>query len=109
MTTVTILRRQDGSITGFEAKGHAMYAENGADIVCAGISAILQTAVLGITEVLKLDAGYELSGGQAALILSRECDKQKEADIVLETMLCGLKSLQMAHGEYLSIKERRCK
>lgn len=31
-----------------KVKGHAGYAPHGQDIVCAGVSAILQTAVLGL-------------------------------------------------------------
>lgn len=31
-----------------DADGHANYAPNGQDIVCSAVSAILQTAVLGL-------------------------------------------------------------
>lgn len=34
-------------------KGHANYAEHGQDIVCAGVSAIIQTAILGLEEIAK--------------------------------------------------------
>ncbi|MFP3390613.1 ribosomal-processing cysteine protease Prp [Brevibacillus sp. SIMBA_040] len=34
-----------------EAVGHANYAEHGKDIVCAGISTIMQTALLGIQAI----------------------------------------------------------
>ncbi|MEK3744723.1 ribosomal-processing cysteine protease Prp [Brevibacillus sp. FSL K6-0770] len=34
-----------------EAVGHANYAEHGKDIVCAAISTIMQTALLGIQAV----------------------------------------------------------
>jgi uncharacterized protein YsxB (DUF464 family) len=35
-----------------EAKGHALYNE-GNDIVCAAVSAIIQTAVLGLAEIAR--------------------------------------------------------
>jgi uncharacterized protein YsxB (DUF464 family) len=34
-----------------EAAGHANYAEHGKDIVCAAVSAIMQTALLGLQAV----------------------------------------------------------
>jgi len=34
-----------------KSDGHANYAKHGSDIVCAGISAILETTVLGLTEL----------------------------------------------------------
>nr|WP_256436316.1 ribosomal-processing cysteine protease Prp [Brevibacillus sp. HB1.4B] len=33
------------------AVGHANYAEHGKDIVCAGVSTIMQTALLGIQAI----------------------------------------------------------
>ena len=38
---------ESGRMT-IEVEGHAMYDAHGRDIVCAGVSAILQTAVLGL-------------------------------------------------------------
>jgi uncharacterized protein YsxB (DUF464 family) len=34
-----------------EAVGHANYAEHGKDIVCAAVSAIMQTALLGLQAI----------------------------------------------------------
>ena len=41
---------ESGQMT-IEVKGHAMYGAHGRDIVCAGVSAILQTAVLGLEAI----------------------------------------------------------
>lgn len=51
MTTAIFFRR-DGLITGFEIKGHAGYAQSGADIVCSAISTASHMAVLGLEKVL---------------------------------------------------------
>ena len=47
---------QDGRITGFSCSGHSGYAEEGSDIVCAAISALTQGAVIGLKEVIGLEA-----------------------------------------------------
>jgi uncharacterized protein YsxB (DUF464 family) len=41
-----------------DVKGHAGYAPHGHDIVCAAVSAILQTAVLGLESVAQSYSGH---------------------------------------------------
>lgn len=110
MTTVTLDILPSGKISGFCSKGHAGYAEPGSDIVCAGISAILQTAYLGLTRVAELFAGLEMEDGEMTVVLERALSEpqRREADIILETMRQGLLSLKEAYPEYLNIDERRC-
>ena len=49
-----------------EVEGHAMYDAHGRDIVCAGVSAILQTAVLGLEAIAENYPGHVqvTQGGQ---------------------------------------------
>jgi uncharacterized protein YsxB (DUF464 family) len=49
MTNIKV-RLVDGDFI-IEAKGHANFAPMGRDIVCSAISAILQTAVLGLQNI----------------------------------------------------------
>ena len=51
MITVSIEYR-DEQIVAFTITGHAGYAAPGQDIYCAGVSAIAQTAVLGLARAL---------------------------------------------------------
>ncbi len=63
MTTVTF-HSADGRIDGFVVEGHSGYAEEGADIVCAAISAAVGLTECTINEVLGL-------GG----VISREANR----------------------------------
>lgn len=49
MTKITVVQ-SDGYMK-IEVKGHANYAPHGKDIVCAGISAIVQTCALGLQAI----------------------------------------------------------
>lgn len=49
--------RNEGEI-GILIRGHADYAPRGLDIVCAGVSAIIQAAVCGLREIAKEYPGY---------------------------------------------------
>ena len=45
MTSIRFSRDKSGRLSGFTVVGHTGYAPEGEDIVCAGVSALSQTAV----------------------------------------------------------------
>ena len=107
MVLVTVIREQ-GTPVGFELTGHADQGAYGEDIVCAGISAITETALLGITDVLKLDAAWTREEGDLRCELSRETagEDREKAAIVFNTMIAGLTSLQQAYPKSLKFSYR---
>ena len=50
----------DGNVDSLTVSGHALYANPGKDIVCAGISSITQTAVLGVKELTNLKHSFKI-------------------------------------------------
>ena len=103
-----IVFREEGTLVGFELTGHANQGAYGEDIVCAGISAITETALLGITDVLKLDAAIAQEEGHVRCELSRETagEDLMKAAIVFNTMIAGLTSLQQAYPKSLKFSYR---
>lgn len=49
MINITV-KEENGHIN-IDVNGHANYAPHGQDIVCAGVSAILQTTILGLEAI----------------------------------------------------------
>ncbi|MCH5278319.1 MAG: ribosomal-processing cysteine protease Prp [Christensenellaceae bacterium] len=107
MTVITVFRK-GGRLVGFDAVGHADYADAGEDIVCAAISAVTQTAVLGITELIGCSAAFEMEDGCLRLMLdgSVEDEQWQRAELILGTMLVGLRSIQDEYCDYLKLIER---
>ena len=107
MVRVTVLRER-GTPVGFELTGHADQGVYGEDIVCAGISAITETALLGVTDVLKLDAATARENGHLRCELSRDTAPEdlEKAAIVFDTMIAGLTSLQRAYPKSLKFSYR---
>lgn len=60
MVEVRIRKDSRDRLSSFFAGGHAGWADNGEDVVCAAVSALLQAAWLGLTEV----AGFEVTGSR---------------------------------------------
>ena len=48
---------------GIKVSGHANYAEDGKDIVCAGVTALTQTLIGSIEDLTRDKIEYEISSG----------------------------------------------
>ena len=55
MVSIGIQRNSDGQVVGCHMSGHAGYDEHGFDIVCAAVSALSATAMLGLTQIARQD------------------------------------------------------
>lgn len=112
-TTVTFLKRSDGALLGYRANGHSGYAEAGADIVCAAISALTQTTLNGLKNVLKAPVMFDQDDDGAFIeaILTPEAseDQIRQAQLLLVTLQEGLQAIQREYPRNLRIifKERR--
>lgn len=105
MIKIQVQRDQSGEIRRFTVEGHAGYAEHGRDIVCAAVSAVTQTAILGLKEVLKLPVVVEMRDGYLSCRLPEVvvATARPMAQAVLETMLAGLKDIQEGYPDFIEL------
>ena len=68
MTTITFHSAQ-GRLDGFVVEGHSGYAEAGADIVCAAVSAAVGLVECTVNEVLGLEASVKIREKDARIAL----------------------------------------
>lgn len=112
-TTVTFFRRSDGALIGYQAEGHSGYADAGADIVCAAVSALTQTVLNGLKNVLKAPTLFDIDDQWAFIEarLSPEAtdDQVDRAQLLLVTLLEGLQAIERDYPRNVRIifKERR--
>lgn len=109
MTKVTLIMRNN-QITAFDISGHSGYSKHGEDIVCAAISAITQTAELGITELLRIPAKVNKNdkAGRLTLHLPQEISSSdmEKAQILLQTMKLALENLLHGYSKYFKMEEK---
>lgn len=107
MVEVTIFRDYCSKIVKFAGEGHSGYAPKGADIVCAGVSALLHTTRLGLIAHLEIDAKARVRNGWLSCSLPEdlEVEARRGADTLLETLLIGLKEIEKEHPDYVKVKE----
>ena len=104
MITIKVNFNKEGLITGYKVESHAGLAEAGKDILCAAVSAITQTPILGLERHLKRHPRCQVAEGT----LKVELDKVDEAtQTLLATMLCGLQDLTEKYPENVRIEEQR--
>ncbi len=95
---------------GFVIRGHAGAAEPGQDLVCASISALTQTALLGLDAFLTVKPVWKMGNdGYLECWLSEglsPADLEK-AEVIMGTLELGLKSIEEGYGQYLKVSKRR--
>ena len=98
---------EEDRITGFSVSGHSGYAENGTDIVCAAISAIVTMAEATINEVCGAKAKVRVKEADAriTLTLPASCDEEESVQAVLAGMLLTLCNLRDQYPDYIEVLE----
>lgn len=100
---------RDGVVSGFTVKGHAGCGSFGNDIVCAAVSALTQTAVLGLERYLVQPPQVIVEPGLLQLHLPRKLDagERNLAGVILGTMYLGLQATAAEYSKYIKIEEIR--
>jgi len=110
MINVEFLLDSADNITGFSIEGHAEYAEYGRDIVCAAVSAVSQTAVIGLQKLLKGKPKVVQEKGRLILRLPEDLsfEQRQIGNAVLKTMYWGLEAVKNEYKGYIKLIVRRC-
>lgn len=107
MTHITI-KKQNGSIVEVVADDHAGFGVEGEDIVCAGVSTLINTALLGLVQVAGINVNYHINVEQANVRFTLPSDMDNamrhDADVILSTMLCGLTDLRTEYSDFIELE-----
>lgn len=112
-TTVTFFRRSDGAYVGYRTEGHTGYARAGVDIVCAAVSALTQSTLNGLENVLCAPVRARISDRPALLEVEFKPDvtpsQLSQAQLLLVTLLEGLRAIERGYPRNVRIiiEERR--
>lgn len=108
--TKIVITKCNNSIAEIECDGHSGYGVEGEDIVCAGISCITQTALLGLLQVACVNVSYEADAkrGYLKIVVPKELSKQDRhnCDIILNTMLIGLSDMYQGFSDFIELEVR---
>jgi len=107
MTEVQVRRGPDGTVTELRVKGHTGYAEQGEDIVCAGVSALVVTCLIGLKRVAQHPhEGKARSGSMFCKLLpGGTLESAAKAQAILETTVLGLQDIAKDYHQFIRVTE----
>ena len=105
MVRVGVWRNQSEKIFSFRFEGHAGAGEHGNDLVCAAVSALAETTLIGLGNYVKADLIHEIKPGY--LVFTLEKEPTRETDVLLETLLLGLTEIAKLYETNLKIDHYR--
>jgi uncharacterized protein len=97
----------NGKIISYKLEGHAYYNEYGKDIVCAGVSAVSIGTVNSIEALLGIVPEHTIYEGFLKVDIPERIESKtfEQVQLLLESMVIMLKSIQESYGEFLTIEE----
>ncbi|MGJ0848178.1 ribosomal-processing cysteine protease Prp [Tissierella praeacuta] len=97
MIEVKLYKNDMGNYHRYEVEGHAGYAEYGKDIVCAGVSAITQSALLTLERIcINARSGYDEKRNYLYVTVPFYQITRKEVQAIFSLLELGIKSIEMA-------------
>lgn len=94
---VTITRTKDE----IRLEGHANYAPEGLDIVCAGVSALVQTLIQSVQELTEDKIEYDMSPGR--VYIKFWC-LSEQAQVLLNAFFIGVGQIAEAYPDNVHVQ-----
>ena len=85
---------------GLTADGHAGYAEAGKDIVCAGVSTLIQSLVYSLEALTDDQIQYHMEPGHMEV---KYRDLSEQGRLLVDSFFIGLSGISAAYPEYVQL------
>lgn len=107
MIQVAIEENSSGQVRSFEMKGHAEFAENGKDLVCAGASAVSFGAVNAIMVLTNItpDIQQGQDGGflKVSFPQNLTSEKNEQVQLLVQAMIVSLQTIEQDYAQHIKI------
>lgn len=97
---------KDGKKVALVATGHTGFSERGSDVVCAGVSALVQALFYGFHEVLKeKNLRSAIDAKKATMSLDWSACLSPAGNVIAETVIGSLKEIARVYPDHVRILE----
>ena len=104
MTSITVIK-EDERVLAFTCNGHAGYAKESEDIVCAAISILVINTINSIEALTNTKPIVETEQESGYIHCSFEDDVTDDATLLLNSMILGLSQIKEQYGtKYIDVK-----
>lgn len=84
--------------------GHANFAQKGNDVICAGVSVLVQSIFNGLTEVLHYKIPYRIADGYFYFeVPYRYLIEDSRVKALMDTLLINLKDLENTNKKHIKL------
>ena len=106
MTTITLLYHA-GVLTGIQSRGHSGFAARGQDIVCAAVSTLMQSLVLGLEDVAHLQ-GLEVEMDERIPVIRAvwPSSEQERISLLTETTARSLEEIARENPGHIKLTRK---
>ena len=107
MVEVRIRKDSHDRLSSFFASGHSGWAESGDDVVCAAVSAVLQAAWLGLSEVAHVEVEAARENGKLSLIWARGARSDAAAQAIVATAALSVEHIAAQYPGHVRVVHER--
>ncbi len=98
MTKIVFFTEGD-KYKGFVASGHADYADEGEDIICAAISVLITNTINAIAEINHEEIQFSCDEESAYIAFNLLTNKEESTQVLLKALVMGLEGIQNEYGK----------
>ncbi|MBR2506212.1 MAG: ribosomal-processing cysteine protease Prp [Bacilli bacterium] len=95
-----LIKLEGNSFSSLEIKGHAGSGPYGHDLVCSGVSALVTGCLNNINE----PNNFKIVLKEGHVNVVKIGDISEHDEIVLETLITGLKTIEESYKQFIQIK-----
>ena len=101
------IKRSAGQFSQVKVNGHAGKAPHGEDIVCAGVSTLVQTYFFSLQRLLQLDVTVDVRDGYFNMRIPCGLSPaiQEKVNLLGDNMLIGLDEINRGYPGVLEVQE----
>lgn len=105
MTEISVAL-QDGLEVGLVVQGHTGFASRGEDVVCAAVSALVQSLLFGFESVLGAEGvKWSQNDSKARISLDWRNVPDREKDVLVRTVIGSLKEIARIYPDNVRMLE----
>ena len=105
MVQVVVDKDKAGNYIGFCSKGHAEYADAGADIICSALSILQINTINSIERIALCSMESRTDQKKGLLEVKFKEDFNEKAKVLMDAMVLGIQEVQKEYGsKYVSLK-----
>ena len=107
MVEIRVRKDSRDRLSSFFASGHAGWAESGEDVVCAAVSAILQAAWLGLSEVAAITVTATREDGRLELAWPPEVRAEAAVAAIVGTAALSVERIATQYPDHVRVIHER--